>query len=79
MEEVFVTAVKMLKAKGFIKLENYFVDGTNIETAAGWTTPWGKLGEDHKRSGTGTDGTGGFFAYDSAGRPRRDGRGTGRS
>jgi transposase len=25
MEELFVTAVKMLAAKGYIKLENYFV------------------------------------------------------
>jgi transposase len=35
MEEIFVSAVKMLKAKGYIKLENYFVDGTKIESAAG--------------------------------------------
>jgi hypothetical protein len=38
MEEIFVTAVKMLKAKGYIKLENYFVDGTKIESASGWYT-----------------------------------------
>jgi transposase len=37
MEEIFVTAVKMLKAKGYIKLENYFIDGTKIESAAGGT------------------------------------------
>jgi transposase len=35
MEEICVTAVKMLKAKGYSKLENYFVDGTKIESAAG--------------------------------------------
>ena len=28
MEEIFVTAVKMLAAKKYIKLENYFLDGT---------------------------------------------------
>src|SRR5215469_17295156 len=27
MEEIFVTAVKMLAVKGYVKLENYFVDG----------------------------------------------------
>jgi transposase len=35
MEELFVSAVKMLKAKGYIKLENYFIEGTKIELAAG--------------------------------------------
>jgi transposase len=35
MEEIFVTAVKMLKAKGYIKVEHYFVDGTKIESASG--------------------------------------------
>ena len=35
MEEVFVTAVKMLAAKGYIKLENYLIDGTKIESASG--------------------------------------------
>jgi transposase len=35
LEEIFVTAVKMLKARGYIKRENYFVDGTKIESAAG--------------------------------------------
>jgi transposase len=34
MEEVFVTAV-MLRVKGYIKLEKYFVDGTKIESASG--------------------------------------------
>jgi len=43
MEEVFVTAVKMLAAKGYIKLENYFVDGTKIESASGrYTFVWKK-------------------------------------
>ena len=43
MEEIFVAAVKMLKAKGYIKLENYFVDGTKIESASGrYTFVWKK-------------------------------------
>jgi transposase len=43
MEEIFVTAVKMLKVKGYIKLENYFVDGTKIESASGrYTFVWKK-------------------------------------
>jgi hypothetical protein len=43
MEEIFVTAVKMLAAKGYIKLENYFVDGTKIESASGrYTFVWKK-------------------------------------
>jgi len=46
MEEVFVTAVKTLKAKGYIKLENYFVDGTKIESASGrYTFVWKKTVE----------------------------------
>jgi transposase len=46
MEEVFVTAVKMLNAKGYIKLENYFVDGTKIESASGrYTFVWKKAVE----------------------------------
>jgi transposase len=46
MEEIFVTAVKMLKAKGYIKLENYFIDGTKIESAAGrYTFVWKKAVE----------------------------------
>ena len=44
MEEIFVTAVKMLNAKGYIKLENYFVDGTKIESASGrYTFVWKKM------------------------------------
>jgi hypothetical protein len=38
MGEIFVTAVKMLKAKGYIREENYFVEGTKIESASGWYT-----------------------------------------
>jgi transposase len=46
MEELFVTTVKMLKAKGYIKLENYFVDGTKIESASGrYTFVWKKAVE----------------------------------
>ena len=46
MEEIFVTAVKMLNAKGYIKLENYFVDGTKIESASGrYTFVWKKAVE----------------------------------
>ena len=51
MEEVFVAAVKMLAAKGYIKLENYFVDGTKIESASGrYTFVWKKTVQknDHK-------------------------------
>jgi hypothetical protein len=50
MEEVFVTAVKMLKAKGYVKLENYFVDGTKIESASGrYTFVWKKGVETNDR------------------------------
>jgi transposase len=43
MEEIFVTAVRMLSVKGYIKLENYFVDGTKIESASGrYTFVWKK-------------------------------------
>jgi transposase len=43
MEEVFITCVKMLAAKRYIKLENYFVDGTKIESASGrYTFVWKK-------------------------------------
>ena len=46
MEEIFVTAVKMLNTKGYIKLENYFVDGTKIESASGrYTFVWKKAVE----------------------------------
>jgi hypothetical protein len=50
MEENFVTAVKMLKAKGYIKVENYFVDGTKIESASGrYTFVWKKSVEKNDR------------------------------
>ena len=50
MEEIFVTAVKMLAAKGYIKLENYFVDGTKIESASGrYTFVWKKSVEKNDR------------------------------
>jgi len=50
MEEIFVTAVKMLNAKGYIKLENYFVDGTKIESASGrYTYVWKKAVEHHDK------------------------------
>jgi transposase len=50
MEEIFVTAVKMLHAKGYIKLENYFVDGTKIESASGrYTFVWKKSVENNDR------------------------------
>ena len=46
MEEIFVTAVKMLNTKSYIKLENYFVDGTKIESASGrYTFVWKKAVE----------------------------------
>jgi len=46
MEEIFVTAVKMLNQKGYIKLENYFVDGTKVESASGrYTFVWKKAVE----------------------------------
>ena len=50
MEEIFITAVKMLAAKGYIKLENYFVDGTKIESASGrYTFVWKKAVENNNR------------------------------
>jgi hypothetical protein len=43
IQEVLVTTAKMLEAKGYIKLENYFVDGTKIESASGkYTFVWKK-------------------------------------
>lgn len=41
MDEVFMTTVKLLAAKGLVKLENYFVDGTKIESASNkYTFVW---------------------------------------
>jgi transposase len=51
MEEIFVTSVKMLHTKGYIKLENYFYDGTKIESAAGrYTYVWKKSVEKHDKN-----------------------------
>jgi transposase len=51
MEEIFVTSVKMLTAKGYVKLENYFVDGTKIESAAGrYTYVWKKSVEKNNKN-----------------------------
>jgi transposase len=50
MEEIFVTAVKMLAAKGYIKLEHYFVDRTKIESASGrYTFVWKKAVENNNK------------------------------
>ena len=51
MEEIFVTAVKMLHAKGYVKLENYFQDGTKIESASGrYTYVWKKSVEKNDKN-----------------------------
>ena len=50
VEQIFITAVKMLAAKGYIKLERYFVDGTKIESACGrYTFVWKKAVENNNR------------------------------
>jgi transposase len=50
MEEVFVAAVKMLAAKGYVNLDKYFVDGTKIESAAGrYTFVWKRAVETNDR------------------------------
>jgi hypothetical protein len=50
MEEIFVTAVKMLKAKGYIKLGNYFIDRMKIESAVGrYRFVWKKAVETNDR------------------------------
>jgi len=36
LEEIFITTVNALSEKGYIKPENYFSDGTKIESASGW-------------------------------------------
>jgi transposase len=42
-EGIFVTAAEALKAEGCIKLENCFIDGTKVESAAGrYTFVWKK-------------------------------------
>jgi len=51
MEEIFVTAVKMLHAKGYVKFENYFQDGTKIESASGrYTYIWKKSVEKNDKN-----------------------------
>jgi transposase len=51
MEEIFVTAVKMLSSKGYVKLENYFADGTKIESASGrYTYVWKKSVERNNKA-----------------------------
>jgi transposase len=51
IEEIFVTAVKMLAVKGYVKLENYFEDGTKIESASGrYTYVWKKNIEKNDRN-----------------------------
>ncbi len=50
IQEVLIATAKMLEAKGYIKLENYFVDGTKIESAAGkYTFVWKKATEKNER------------------------------
>ncbi len=50
MEEVFMSTVKLLSAKGYVKLENYFVDGTKIESAANkYTFVWKRAMETNDR------------------------------
>ncbi len=50
IQEVFMATAKMLEAKGYIKLENYFVDGTKIESAAGkYTFVWKKATTTNER------------------------------
>lgn len=34
IEEIFVSVVKLLNQKGYVQLQNYYVDGTKIESAA---------------------------------------------
>jgi len=50
MEEIFVTAVKMLSAKGYINMEQYFQDGTKIASASGrYTYVWKKTIEHYDK------------------------------
>jgi hypothetical protein len=50
MEGVFMLTVKLLSAKGYLKLENYFVDGTKIESAANkYTFVWKRAMETNDR------------------------------
>jgi len=41
MQEVFVSSVKLLSEAGYVRLDNYFLDGTKIESRAGrYTFVW---------------------------------------
>jgi len=46
VEELFVGVVKLLNQKGYVQLQNYFLDGTKIESAANkYTFVWRKAVE----------------------------------
>jgi transposase len=50
IDEVFMATVKHLAAKGYVKLENYFIDGTKIESAANkYTFVWKRSIETNER------------------------------
>ena len=50
IEEIFVTAVKLLNRKGYVSLKKYFVDGTKIESAANkYTFVWKKAVEKNEK------------------------------
>jgi hypothetical protein len=50
MEDIFVRAVKLLKATGYINGETYGVDGTKIKSASGrYPFVWKKSIEQHGR------------------------------
>jgi len=43
IEEVFLAVIKLLIAEGYVKLEDYFVDGTKVEANANrYTAVWAK-------------------------------------
>jgi transposase len=49
LEKVFTAVLELLVAEGYVKLENYFVDGTKIEANANrYTFVWGKSVAKHK-------------------------------
>lgn len=50
MDEVFMSTVKLLSVKGYVRLENYFVDGTKIESASNkYTFVWKRAMETNDR------------------------------
>lgn len=50
MDEVFMNTVKLLASKGLVKLENYFVDGTKIESASNkYTFVWKRAIDTNER------------------------------